>query len=86
MLELDKSEFRNYNICMAKTPLSLTDDKTKIGRPTDFDISIKEIRIASGCNFVICLTGNIMTMPGLPKKGKLYEIDLDEFNNIIGIS
>ncbi|MDD3382323.1 MAG: formate--tetrahydrofolate ligase [Bacilli bacterium] len=86
LLELDKSEFRNYNICMAKTPLSLTDDKTKIGRPTDFDISIKEIRIASGCNFVICLTGNIMTMPGLPKKGKLYEIDLDEFNNIIGIS
>lgn len=86
LLRLDETSFRKFNICMAKTPLSLSDDKTLVGRPEGFDINIKEIRIASGCEFVICLTSDIMTMPGLPRKGKIYEIDVDENNNIINVS
>ena len=54
-------------VCIAKTPLSLTDNPKVLGAPTDFTITIREVRLSAGANFVVCLTGSIMTMPGLPK-------------------
>lgn len=83
---LDKSDYRNYYICMAKTPLSLTDNPKLVGRPTDFNITIKEIRVNAGSQFLVCLTGDIMTMPGLPKEPLAKKIDLDENGEIINIS
>ncbi len=57
----------NYYVCMAKTPMSLTDDPKVLGAPKDFDINIRSINIAAGSHFVIPITGTIVTMPGLPK-------------------
>ena len=71
---------------MAKTPLSLTDNPKLVGRPTDFNITIKEIRVNAGSQFLVCLTGDIMTMPGLPKEPLAKKIDLDENGEIINIS
>jgi formate--tetrahydrofolate ligase len=85
MMNLSK-DYQNYYICMAKTPASLTDDAKLVGYPKDFDIHVKEIRIASGAKFLICLTGDIMTMPGLPKEPLALKIDLDENGKIINLS
>ena len=71
---------------MAKTPLSLTDNPKLVGRPSHFDITIREIRISAGAKFLVCLTGDIMTMPGLPKEPLANKIDLDENNEIINLS
>ena len=54
-------------VCMAKTQLSLSDDPTKVGRPSGFDITVREVRIAAGAGFLVPLTGEMMTMPGLPR-------------------
>lgn len=83
---LNKSKYRDFYICMAKTPLSLTDNPKQIGAPTNFDITIREIRISAGAKFLVCLTGDIMTMPGLPKEPLANKIDLDENNEIINLS
>jgi len=72
-------------ICMAKTQYSFTDDQTKLGRPTGFDITITEIRLSAGAGFLVCLTGNIMTMPGLPKVPSACNIDIDEDGVITGL-
>ena len=84
--ELNQGVYRNYYICMAKTPLSLTDNPKLVGRPDHFDITIKEIRISAGAKFLVCLTGDIMTMPGLPKEPLANKIDLDEDFNIVNLS
>ncbi len=84
--QLNNSDYRSYYICMAKTPLSLTDNPKLVGRPIDFNITIKEIRINAGSKFLVCLTGDIMTMPGLPKEPLAQKIDLDENGEIINIS
>ena len=55
-------------ICMAKTQYSLSDDQTKLGAPTGFRITVRELRISAGAGFIVALTGNVLTMPGLPKK------------------
>lgn len=73
---LDKEEVKDFYICMAKTPLSVTDDPKNVYVTEDYNISIKEIRISAGSKFLICLTGNIMTMPGLPKKPLANKIDI----------
>lgn len=83
---LNKEEFKDYYICMAKTPLSLSDDAKVVGRPVNFTIHIREIRIAKGSKFIICLTGEVMTMPGLPKTPLANKIDLDDDGNIINLS
>ena len=72
-------------ICMAKTPYSLTDDPAIRGRPKNFKITIKEIRISAGAGFLVPITGKITTMPGLPAKPAAEKIDIDEEGNIIGI-
>ena len=84
--ELENSIYKDFYICMAKTPLSLTDNPKMVGRPVDFTISIKEIKISAGAHFLVCLTGDIMTMPGLPKEPLANKIDLSEENEIINLS
>ena len=86
LVELENSAYKDFYICMAKTPLSLTDNPKLVGRPMDFTISIKEIKISAGARFLVCLTGDIMTMPGLPKEPLANKIDLNEENEIINLS
>ena len=86
--ELDnitKLGFGNLPVCMAKTQYSLSDDQTKLGRPTGFDITVRSVRLAAGAGFVVCETGTIMTMPGLPKVPAAEKIDIDEDGKIIGL-
>ena len=86
--QIDKfqnSEFKDYYICMAKTPNSLTDDQKIIGAPKDFPIHIRDIRVSTGAKFIICLTGEVMTMPGLSKEPMALKIDIDENYNVFGL-
>lgn len=72
-------------ICMAKTQYSLSDDQTKLGRPEGFEVTINELRLSAGAGFIVALAGDIMTMPGLPKKPASDEIDVDGSGKIIGL-
>ncbi len=72
-------------ICMAKTPYSFSDDATQIGDVTDFTITVKEIRASLGAGFLVCLTGDIMTMPGLPRHPNAERVTVDEFGDIQGL-
>jgi len=73
-------------VCMAKTPYSFTDQPDQLGAPTDFTIHVSEIRISTGAGFLVVLTGNIMTMPGLPKRPAAESIRLDEHGAVTGLS
>ncbi|MBE6668344.1 MAG: formate--tetrahydrofolate ligase [Ruminococcaceae bacterium] len=72
-------------ICVAKTQYSLSDDASKLGRPTGFTLTVREVKLSAGAGFVVVLTGAIMTMPGLPKKPAAYSIDIDDEGNITGL-
>lgn len=72
-------------VCMAKTPASLTDDGKRVGRPKDFDIHVSELKISLGAGFIVVLTGNIMTMPGLPKIPAALNMGIDEKGKSYGI-
>ncbi|PWL61128.1 MAG: formate--tetrahydrofolate ligase [Oscillospiraceae bacterium] len=72
-------------ICVAKTQYSLSDDPSLLGRPTGFTITVKEARLSAGAGFVVLLTGDIMTMPGLPKQPAACKIDVDEQGSILGL-
>lgn len=76
--------YGNLPVCMAKTQYSLSDDQTKLGRPTDFDISIREVYVNAGAGFVVAITGSIMTMPGLPKVPAAENIDVIN-DQIVGL-
>ena len=65
--QLEALGFGNCPICVAKTQYSLTDDQTKLGAPTDFEVTVRNLKISAGAGFIVALTGEIMTMPGLPK-------------------
>ena len=82
---LEKLGFTNLPICMAKTQYSLTDDATKLGRPTGFRITVRQINISAGAGFIVALTGEIMKMPGLPKLPAAERIDVDENGVISGL-
>ena len=77
--------FGNLPVCMAKTQYSLSDDQTKLGRPTGFTINVRDAYVSAGAGFVVALTGSIMTMPGLPKKPVADSIDVDENGKITGL-
>ena len=83
--ELENLGFANLPICMAKTQYSLTDDQTKLGAPTNFDITVRNLKVAAGAGFIVALTGEIMTMPGLPKVPAAVRIDVDEKGVISGL-
>ena len=77
--------FANLPVCMAKTQYSLSDDQTKLGRPTGFTINVRDAYVSAGAGFVVALTGSIMTMPGLPKKPAAENIDVDKNGRITGL-
>ena len=72
-------------VCMAKTQYSLSDDPAKIGRPSGFRITVREVRLSAGAGFLVAVTGEIMTMPGLPKKPAALNIDIDENGKVKGL-
>ena len=80
---LTKMGFGNMPICMAKTQYSLSDDQTKLGRPSGFTVNVREVYVSAGAGFIVALTGSIMTMPGLPKVPAAEGIDYDETNDKI---
>ena len=86
LAEIARLGFEEIPVCVAKTPLSLTDDPTKLGRPENFVITVKEVKLSAGAGFAVVLTGDIMTMPGLPKKPAAMIIDIDENGNTVGLS
>ena len=77
--------FDKMPVCMAKTQYSLTDDATKLGAPTDFTVTVRNIKVSAGAGFLVALTGEIMTMPGLPKVPAAERIDVDETGKISGL-
>ena len=83
--ELTSQGFDKTPICMAKTQYSLSDDMTKLGRPTGFTITVSEVRVAAGAGFLVALTGDIMTMPGLPKRPAAERMDIDNTGRISGL-
>ena len=84
--EIKKTNYKDFYICMAKTPLSLTDNAKMVGAPKDFTITVKEIRVSAGAKFLVCLTGAVMTMPGLPKEPLAKKIDIDSDYTIHNLS
>ena len=83
--ELEALGFGNCPICVAKTQYSLTDDQTKLGAPTGFEVTVRNLKISAGAGFIVALTGEIMTMPGLPKVPAAERIDVDETGKITGL-
>lgn len=83
--QLEDMGFGNLPVCVAKTQYSFSDDMSKIGAPEDFDITVRSLKVSAGAGFVVALTGNIMTMPGLPKAPAAERIDIDEKGNISGL-
>lgn len=82
---LEKLGFTNIPVCIAKTQYSLTDDQTKLGRPTDFTITVRDVSISAGAGFLVAMTGSIMKMPGLPKVPSAEKIDVDDNGVISGL-
>ncbi len=83
--ELERLGYNRLPICMAKTQYSLSDDPKKLGRPEDFRISIRNVKVSAGAGFIVALTGDIMTMPGLPKAPAAEKIDVDNKGRIAGL-
>lgn len=85
LAKLTELGFSSYPICMAKTQYSLSDNQKLLGRPTGFKITVKKVKVSAGAGFVVCQTGDIMTMPGLPKVPSAEKIDVDENGVITGL-
>ena len=85
LAQIDKLGFNHFPVCIAKTQYSLSDDPKVLGRPEGFEVTVKEIRISAGAGFIVVLLGDVMTMPGLPKKPAALNIDIDEDGNIVGL-
>ena len=83
--EIEKLGKDKLPICMAKNQYSLSDDATKLGRPTGFKINIRDVKLSAGAGFIVALSGAIMTMPGLGKEPAAYRIDIDADGNIHGL-
>lgn len=82
---LEEKGFGKLPVCMAKTQLSISDDPKMLGRPKNYKINVREVRISAGAGFVVAICGSIMTMPGLPKKPAAESIDIDDDGNITGL-
>ena len=85
IVEIERLGKSGLPVCVAKTQYSLSDDPAKLGRPTGFTIHVKEIRLSAGAGFIVALTGDIMTMPGLPKTPAAFQIDVDSEGHISGL-
>ncbi|MBO5203040.1 MAG: formate--tetrahydrofolate ligase [Clostridia bacterium] len=84
-IEAIDPKYSTFPVCMAKTQYSLSDDAAKLGRPQGFTLTVREIKLSAGAEFIVVLTGAIMTMPGLPKKPAAVSIDVDNDGNITGL-
>ena len=85
---IDRLQAQGYSklpICMAKTQYSLSDDPNLLGRPDDFTVTVRDVRVSAGAGFIVVLTGDVMTMPGLPKKPAAENMDIDEEGRIRGL-
>jgi formate--tetrahydrofolate ligase len=82
---LEQAGFGHFTVCLAKTQYSFSTDPALCGRPTNFDVVIRDVKVSAGAGFVVVLTGDIMTMPGLPKVPSAEVIDIDENGQIIGL-
>ncbi len=85
MKQLEDLGFGNLPICVAKTQYSFSDDQSLLGAPRGFDLTVRNLKVSAGAGFIVALTGNIMTMPGLPKKPAAENIDVDASGKIIGL-
>lgn len=85
MVELEKNGLADLPICMAKTQYSFSDNPTLLGRPEDFTITIRNLKVSAGAGFIVALTGEVMTMPGLPKVPAAERIDIDADGKITGL-
>lgn len=85
ILNLTNLGFDKMPVCMAKTQYSLSDDPSLLGRPSGFDITIREVNVSSGAGFIVALTGAVMTMPGLPKVPAANNMDIDRNGTIVGL-
>lgn len=84
-LKLEELGLDKMPICIAKTQYSLSDDPSKLGRPEGFEITVRELNVSAGAEFIVALTGDVMTMPGLPKVPSAENIDIDDDGNITGL-
>ena len=82
---LEKLGFSDLPVCMAKTQYSFSDDPTKLGAPEGFTVTVKNVKVSAGAGFIVCLTGDIMTMPGLPKVPAAENIDVTPEGKIVGL-
>lgn len=85
LAKIEEMGFGDFPVCMAKNQYSLSDDQTKLGRPTGFSINVRDAYVSAGAGFVVVLTGAVMTMPGLPKKPAAQMIDVNEDGVITGL-
>ena len=83
--QLEALGFAKCPVCIAKTQYSFSDDPTKLGAPENFDITVKKVKVSAGAGFIVVLTGDILTMPGLPKSPAAEKIDVDENGKITGL-
>ena len=83
--EIEKFNLDKLSICMAKTQYSLSDNPSLLGRPENFDITVKEVRVSNGAGFIVVLTGDVMTMPGLPKVPAANRMDIKDNGEIVGL-
>jgi len=85
LIDFEKFGWSHLAVCMAKSQYSLSDDPSKLGRPSDFSVTVREFKPSIGAGFIVALTGDVMTMPGLPKKPAALNMDVDEKGNAIGL-
>ena len=83
--QLEALGFGKCPVCIAKTQYSFSDDPTKLGAPEHFTVTVKNVKVSAGAGFIIVLTGDILTMPGLPKSPAAERIDVDENGKITGL-
>ncbi|MGE5417603.1 MAG: formate--tetrahydrofolate ligase [Acidobacteriota bacterium] len=83
--EIDRLGYSELPVCVAKTQYSISDDPARLGRPQDFRVSVRDVKLSAGAGFVVPLMGNILTMPGLPRVPAAYQIDIDEQGRISGL-
>ena len=83
--ELEDLGYGNLPVCMAKTQMSLSDDASVKGRPKNFKVTVREVRLSAGAGFIVAICGAMMTMPGLPKVPAAEKIDVDSEGRIVGL-
>ena len=85
LAQLEKLGFGDLPICVAKTQYSFSDDQTLLGAPRGFTLTVRNLKVSAGAGFIVALTGDIMTMPGLPKVPAAEKIDVDKTGKITGL-